>query len=631
MVDQSALSAALDDFCATVNDEFSSEDVLRQLAAAAVRVLDVDGAGVMVVQGGDLLRFAFSTGLLHAEVASAERCQDVLREGPCWDSYRSQRVVDSADLTAEGRWPAYQRHAVRAGLRAVTALPLRARARGWGVLNLYRSSPRRLDPQELAAAQTLANLATSYLVVAADRDSARRAQNQLAQHAMHDSLTGLPVRSVFLEQLAHALARLDRHPAHVGVLFLDLDGLKYVNDTYGHAAGDRLIRTSAERVRAALRPSDVVARVGGDEFVVLLEDLDGPADAACIAQRVLAELAAPYRPDGQLVTPSASLGLAVTSDPERTPDALIAHADAAMYRAKRAGRGRYEVFDPAWYAAERARATARQDLSTALRTALREGQLELHYQPIIDLTGSGDVARPGSDPAVPTARGPVYGVEALARWRHPERGLLAAGEFIDLAERSGLMVELGGWVLRTACEQLASWDRLLGSHAPRRVFVNLSVPELVRPGLADHVATCLHDSGVAASRLVLEITESDLFRDPQAVTAAVDLLRALGCELAIDDFGTGYSSLSRLVQVPVSTLKIDKSFTHGLSDSPAIAGVVAAVVLLGHKLQCTVVVEGVEDAPTLDALRALGCTHAQGYHVALPQHPDQLGVLLAAR
>jgi len=611
---QSALSAALDEFLAAVARDFTVEDVLRELAQVATRVLDVDGAGVMVSSDGDrLLRFAHASGTSAAPVAALERLQELDKDGPCHASRRAGAVVTVADLAVDGPWTQYRLAAVAAGIRSVTALPLTARGRVWGALDLYRSEPRPLTDSELGAARTLANLATSYLVVTADRDTARDAQEQLAHRAMHDPLTGLPVRWVFLEQLSHALARLGRRPGTVGVLFLDVDGLKQVNDTLGHQAGDRLLLTCADRARAALRPSDIIARLGGDEFVVLLEDLTGADTAATVARRVLTRLSA--RQAGDEFRPSVSVGVAVTSDPAENPTALVTHADAAMYRAKRLGRGRYEVFDAASFAAERAAAAARDQLVVELAVALREGQLVLHYQPIIDLTAAHAE--------------PVYAVEALARWRHPQRGLLTAGEFIEAAERSGLLVPVGRELLALACRQLAAWDASLGTRAPRRMFVNVSVEELLHPGLPDHVSATLRESGVAPARLTLEITETGLATDPQVVTAAAQALRRVGCELAIDDVGTGYSSLSRLVQINAGTLKVDASFTQALADDPAAAAVVNAVLQIGSALDRRVVVEGVEDARTLDALRELGCTLAQGNHLGRPQLPDALNAGLA--
>ena len=636
MVADRTLTEVVTSFSAAVVEEFAAEDVLRQLASGAVRALGVDGAGIMVPDDQDLLRFAFASGSSGEAVTRLERLQEQLQAGPCRDSWRREQVVEVADLATEQRWPSFAQQAVSAGLRAVTTLPLLARGRLWGVLDLYRAEPGHLGDQERAAAQVLAQVATSYLVVIADRDAARQAQSELAHRAMHDPLTGLPVRWVFLEQLANALARLRRHHGHVGVLFADVDGLKYVNDTYGHDAGDRLLVTCAERIRAAVRPSDVVARVGGDEFLVLLEDLSGAESAAAVAHRILSQLGAPYRSGDQVLRPSASLGLALTTDPATSPAALITHADSAMYRAKRAGRGRYEVFDALCYAADRARATVHTGTAEAVRTALRAGQLTVHYQPVVDLTGTPAQASRRHLDATPSGlgarahpSGSVYAVEALVRWQHPDRGLLLAAEFVPQAERAGLLPELGAWVLATACEQLAAWDSALGAAAPPRLFVKVSVDQLTGAQFVPHLTAVLQRTGVAATRLTLEITETGLLTDSPAAGLAFAAVQELGCSVAVDDFGTGYSSLSRLVELPASTWKLDRSFARDLDSRPPAAAVVHAVVQLGRRLDRTVIAEGVEDDATLRALRTLGCTFAQGFHLGPAQPAAQISALLA--
>ncbi len=459
------------------------------------------------------------------------------------------------------------------------------------------------------------------------------ARDELAVRALHDPLTGLLVRPVLLEQLAHALARLQRHSGCVAVLFLDLDGLKTVNDAYGHAAGDELIRCFAQRLRAGVRPTDTVARIGGDEFVVLLDELHestGPGEAELVTQRLLDSLTTPCaQPSGVPVRPTASIGIATAGsaslcldaplgcgpapDPASplaekavgsplTADELLSRADAAMYEAKRRGPGRYQVFDEAAHRA----LTARRQVETDLRAALSEQQLRLHYQPIIDLT-----------------TGATFAVEALLRWQHPDGRLRSAAEFIDVAARTGLLLDIGPWVITQACRQLAAWDSQLGSRAPQRMFLNLSGAELSQPRLRHHLAATAHATGVAPHRLVLEITETELLDGTHAF-ATLDALQQLGCHLAIDDFGTGFSSLSRLVQLPATILKIDRSFLRNLSQDHQSAAVVAAVLTLAHNLHKTVIAEGVEDAASLTTLQDLGCSYAQGYHLATPQPPDQL-------
>ena len=330
-----------------------------------------------------------------------------------------------------------------------------------------------------------------------------------------------------------------------------------------------------------------------------------------------------------MIQPSASIGIAVTDSPRSTSDELISHADTAMYAAKHAGRGAFRVFDASAYAEERARASSRAELTAGLREGLRAGQIEVHYQPIVELhdaVGAADAL--GVDTGGSTRLSGVWAVEALARWRHPALGLLTAAHFLPLAEADGLVVELGALVLRRACAQLAAWDLELGVGSPARLFVNLSATELAQHELVDVVADALAHAGLAPGRLTLEITETELFTEPVVVARAIEGLRRLGCELAIDDFGTGYSSLSRLVEIPAATLKVDQSFTQALATRAEANAVVSSVLLLGQRLHRTVVVEGVEDADTLRALRRLGVTHAQGYHLGRPQPATVLSGLL---
>ncbi len=425
----------------------------------------------------------------------------------------------------------------------------------------------------------------------------REARDQLAEQALRDPLTGLLVRPVLLEATNSALARLRRHDHAVGMLFIDLDRLKFVNDTYGHAVGDELLRCCAGRLRASVRPTDSVARIGGDEFVVLLDEVSSPSEAELVAERVLKGLSATCPGLPVDVAPVASIGVAVSTTAEMSGATLLAHADAAMYRAKANGRGRIENFDEFAYA-ELGR---RNQTEADLRSALPHGELRLHYQPILDLdTGSR------------------YAVEALLRWQHPERGLLAAGEFIDVAEDSALIVELGRWVVGEACRQLAAWDAELGGDAPQLMFVNLSAAEITHPDIGRLVRDTVERAGIAPARLVLEITETGLMAEPQRAAGATERLRELGCELAIDDFGAGYSSLSRLVDLPAGILKIDQSFVRGLARNPESMAVVSAVLLLAHNLRKLVVAEGVEDEESLQLLRDLGCRYAQGFHLGRP-------------
>jgi diguanylate cyclase (GGDEF)-like protein/PAS domain S-box-containing protein len=426
-------------------------------------------------------------------------------------------------------------------------------------------------------------------------------EEALTRLALQDPLTGLPNRALFLDRLALALRRKERHGRTVAVLFIDLDRFKAVNDTLGHFAGDLLLVAVAERLGRVLRPGDTIARLGGDEFAVVCEGLVGPAGAEEIAIRILNSLAAPVLVEGQEVIASASIGIAV-SEPAATPDTLLRDADTAMYEAKDAGRNRFHVFDPA----SRARTLARLRRAEELRLALDRFELRLCYQLEVDL-----------------AEETTTGVEALVRWQHPTLGLLPPSEFIDVAEETGLVVPLGDWVLREACRELARRDPK-ANPGGLRLSVNLSARQLGVPELVDTVRDVLAETGLDPSRLCLEITESVLMDDVVSSIEALLDLKDLGVRLAIDDFGTGYSSLSYLRRFPVDVVKLDRSFIAGLGVDPAATAIVAAVVNLAHALGIVVVAEGVETEAQLVALRALRCDRAQGYYWNRPLPADEL-------
>jgi len=606
MVQHDRLTEVLHELAAIVNDDFTVDDAARVLLSAVPRVLDVDGAGISVVDQDGLMRFVQGTS---GPVDELDRIQETLQAGPCQDSRHQGRTVAVDDIAASGPWPqAYLDQAREAGFQAVTTFPLQARDRVWGALDLYRVRAAALSDDEIATGQALAHVATGFLALAADREALREAQQELTRRAMYDALTGLPMRWVLVDHVDRALSALRRTAGHVGVLFIDLDGLKFVNDNHGHAAGDHLIRSSADALQRTVRPSDVVARVGGDEFVVLLPGLTDPGTAEEVAARVLDALATAARTAGTTLRGrGASVGVTTTDDPAASADTLISHADAAMYQAKRAGGGRHAVFDPETYAA----LTARQRLIEELAAALEEEQLELHYQPIVELPG-----------------GEVTGVEALLRWRHPDRGLLTAGEFLAVVEGTDLAGDIGAWVFRAACRQLAAWDETIPDASPRRLFVNVSAGELAHPGIDDRIRRALELGGVAGERLVIEVTETEAMTHAHTAAVVDRVRRELGCGAAIDDFGTGHSSFSRLAQLPADIVKIDQSFTGRLFTTREVKPIVSALIHLGDQLDREVIVEGIEDAASCAALVALGCRYGQGYHLGRPQPPDELAETL---
>ncbi|MDZ7732122.1 MAG: EAL domain-containing protein [Acidimicrobiia bacterium] len=431
------------------------------------------------------------------------------------------------------------------------------------------------------------------------RDITERKQKEvdLAHQATHDPLTDLPNRSLLLDHLELALARTHRGGGSVALLYLDLDRFKTVNDNLGHEAGDELLVQASRRIKDALRPSDTLARLGGDEFVALCEDLEDEQAVVALANRVAAVVESePFELRGARIESTASIGIAVATDEHTHPEALLRDADAAMYRAKDRGRARHELFDEAM----RKRSAHRLEVADELAAAIERGHITVHYQPILDLTS-----------------GEVTGVEALARWAHPTRGTLPPGEFIGVAEETGLIVGLGLAVLTRTCDQVRRWEVELGSQAPR-VHVNLSARQLTHTSLPTLVEGVLEQSLVNPDRLCFEITESVLMEDAAKSVAALEELKGLGVELAIDDFGTGYSSLAYLRRFPVDVLKVDRSFVDGLGPDPHDSSIVAAIVNLAHTLGLVCVAEGVETDEQLAGLRQLGCDAAQGFLFARP-------------
>jgi diguanylate cyclase (GGDEF)-like protein/PAS domain S-box-containing protein len=447
-------------------------------------------------------------------------------------------------------------------------------------------------------------------VVLNGRDvSERRAfEQQLEHQAFHDPVTGLANRPLFVERVRHAVARSRREGMGIGVIFLDLDDFKTINDSLGHAAGDVVLVNVAQRLSASVRTSDTPARFGGDEFAILLEDVENAQEAADAAERIVAGLSDPFVVDQKNLSVRASLGISV-SEKDAVSDAeeLIRNADAAMYIAKRDGKGGYRLFEPAMHEGVLARLELRADL----QRAIDNDELELHYQPLVRLD-TGDVS----------------GMEALLRWRHPVRGLVAPDEFIGLAEETGLIVPMGDWVLREGCRQATLLTGAAPDGTPLTMSINLSVKQLQHAGIVEDVRAALAASGLDPSRLTLEITES-VMADTDTVVARLHELKGLGIRLAMDDFGTGYSSLSYLSRLPVDVLKMDRSFLRA-GASPHASGLATAVVALGQTLSLQVVAEGIEFADQWHKLRELGCDLGQGFYFARPMDADTMMAFLRA-
>ena len=424
------------------------------------------------------------------------------------------------------------------------------------------------------------------------------------QQLLRDPLTGLPSRLSLMSRLEAAIARLQRSGGYVAVLFIDLDRFKLVNDSLGHHAGDRLLLAVTERLRKAVRRHETPARFGGDEFVLICDDVNDPQDAVAVAERLVKALARPFDLDGTEAFVAASIGIALTRDPGASAADLIRDADAAMYHAKEAGGGRWSIFDQVI----RNRVVARQATEAALRNAIARDELVVHFQPEL---------------SVDTAE--IVGVEALVRWERPGVGMVSPAEFIPIAEETGLIVPIGAWVLRQACEQARLFDdgRIV-------VRVNVSARQLTEPGLTDVVADALARSGLAPHRLCLEVTESVVLEDADRCVAALQALRDIGVGVALDDFGTGYCSLSYLRRLPINGLKIDRSFVRGLGHEADDDSIVTSVIELARSLGVSVVAEGVETEAQLQRLREGGCDTMQGFLFAKPGPPEAVAALMRA-
>ncbi|MGH9050929.1 MAG: sensor domain-containing protein [Acidimicrobiia bacterium] len=442
------------------------------------------------------------------------------------------------------------------------------------------------------------------LVLIRDVTDRKEIEDALTHQALHDPLTGLPNRALLLDRVEQALRRLERHPARVAVLFIDLDRFKVVNDSLGHAAGDRILIEVGKRLAEAARPADTVARFGGDEFVVLCEELAHDDRAVALAERLTAALAQPLSYQGRELSLTASVGIASSTDSDADPAGLLRDADAAMYQAKERGRARHQLFD----AAVRDHAVARLDLELDLRRALERGELHVEYQPIVGLADDR-----------------VVGAEALLRWRHPERGLLFPRDFLDVAEKTGLVVPIGEWTLREACRQLARWNRTrTDSGRPSLLSVNLSGRQLAHADLATAVVTAVEEAGVNARQLCIEITETALMHDPVDAQKMLGAMTEMDVQVALDDFGTGYSSLGYLRRFPVDIIKIDRSFVEGIGRDSENAAIVTAVIAMARALALTTVAEGVETVEQLDEVRRLGIDWVQGNYFSGPLSGSEL-------
>ncbi len=567
----------------------STVDLMHEAVAGAARMLGAEIAAVwQYLPDEDSLLLRSGIGWPDSEVGK-------LRYPSGEGSQAGYTLLSGAPVVVED-WDAERRFDQPnfRGRRTGSGLSVKIEggSRGpFGVLVVQSMRPQGFAPRDVDFLQSLAN-------VLADALERQAVEDAIRERAVHDPLTGLPNRVLFVDRLEHALARLGRQDSLAAILFLDLDHFKLVNDSLGHHVGDELLAAAAPRLKHALRGSDTVARFGGDEFGILLEDIASERDAIDTAERIAATFARPFVLSGSEHFVTTSIGIALATGGERA-DELIRDADAAMYRAKDRGRARYEVFDEGM----RGRAIERLRMENDLRRALERDQLRLEYQPVVSLKNFS-----------------LVGVEALLRWHHPDRGEIPPSEFIPIAEENGLIDPIGRWVLENACRQAAQWYGARPDSAPLAMSVNLSAVQVARRTLPELVRAALSSSGLDPACLSLEITETVMVRDADGLKDVLHALKALGVRLVLDDFGTGYSSLSYLTRLPLDVLKVDRSFVDGLGNEPRDTAITETIIAMSRALSLDVVAEGVETTEQVNELSRLGCTLAQGFHFsrALP-------------
>jgi diguanylate cyclase (GGDEF)-like protein/PAS domain S-box-containing protein len=448
-------------------------------------------------------------------------------------------------------------------------------------------------------------LATGAVIVFHDVSVARAMGAEMSHLAQHDILTNLPNRTLLQDRLTHAIATASRNGIRMAVLFLDLDGFKHINDSLGHATGDRLLQLMAKRLLATVRTSDTVSRLGGDEFVILLSEVAHAGDAGVKAGKILSALSAPFEIEQNTLRVTASIGVTTYPEDGQSAELLMRNADLAMYKAKEKGRSNYQFFEKGM----NVRAVERQSIEGSLRCALERDEFVLHYQPKIDLK-----------------TGEITGVEALIRWWHPERGLVGPLQFISIAEDCGLMLPIGNWVLRESCRQAKAWQD--AGLPPMEMAVNVSSVQFRNDEFLDGISTILRETGLEPRYLELELTESVLMQHAEFSVPLLQKLKAMGLRLAIDDFGTGYSSLSYLRQFPIDTLKVDQSFIHEINADTDEATIISAVINMGCRMKHRVIAEGVETAEQLAFLRAHGCDEGQGFYFGQPMPAEEMSKLL---
>lgn len=586
--------------------DFPIQRILDRLVDRIVEVLPITSAGVTLISHGSTPHYIAAS---NGAARRFELLQNELGEGPCVEAFQSGQPVSCTDLAGDGRFPTFSAAAVDAGLRAVFTFPLFHGTERFGALDLYRETVGELDADDMAAAQTLADVAAALLLNARSRDEALATSDRFHHNAMHDALTGLPNRVLLNERIEHAAVRARRTHSFTAVLFLDLDRFKRINDTHGHHVGDQLLCAVAQRLSTLVRHGDTLARVSGDEFVFLCEELAELEDVNILVARINDTFLQPFELASGDVAVAASVGIAYVGIGQDITADLLRRADLDMYRAKRDKASvpdTGEVVQVGKPAIKR----SEQRLEDEVREALTTGQLKLAYQPIIQTTD-----------------GAVAGVEALLRWTHPQNGPIAAPVIVAAAERSDLIGGVGTWILEQACSDRATWN---GDDSSTTIdlAVNVSVHQLSIPGFCDTVTAVLERTGMEATSLVLELTESITMEHNSGVIKVLESLSGLGVRLALDDFGTGYSALSYLGQLPVDIVKLDRSLVTKL-DQPAGRIVAAGITDMAHQLGMQVVAEGVETETHRHDAATIGCDYTQGYLHARPMWAADIQELLA--
>jgi diguanylate cyclase (GGDEF)-like protein len=598
------LADVLSEFARTMVTDFPIQGILDHLVKRIVDVMPITAAGVTLISASHDPRYVAAS---NPSALRYEKLQTELGEGPCLAAYHSGRAISVPDLNEETRFPRFAPRALKAGLVAVFTFPLRHDDLLLGALDLYRDTAGPLTPVSMSAAQTLADVAAAYLINAQARSDLQDSSDQSREAAMHDALTGLPNRTLLMQRLQHASLRAGRSGKTIALFFVDLDTFKSVNDTYGHRVGDELLVATGQRLAGMLRPGDSLARLAGDEFVVLCDDLDDPGQADVIAARIESALARPFVLANVELKVRGSIGVALAGGGRKVPDDLIHDADLAMYREKRRKGSRPQILGPS----ELRLADHQAGLARGLPGASERGELHVSYQPIVE-----------------TANGRLTSVEALLRWTHPSRGEVSPTVFIPFAEQSGQIIDLGRWVLERACQDRQNWQRHRADEIG--MSVNVSPHQFMAAGFADSVTSALDATSTDPKLLTLEVTETVFVRDRERALIVLDDLKAIGVKLALDDFGTGYSSLSYLQTLPIDTLKIDQSFITDLDGEPSDHTILIAMIQVAHGLGMAVISEGVETAAQHEQLATLGSEYCQGFYFAHPMPVSEIEHLIHA-